>query len=106
MECSLPQAYVSALPARIIAARRAVLLSLLPSGVTGGGYDEWWEGGPVNHGVLGQHIYSGDRWQATSTPAWGGISESGRSITVTFTVTNTAVNTGEKWQCDICDGNA
>ncbi len=104
MKCSLPQSYVDELPARIAAKRREVLLSMMPSGVTGGGSDNWWDGGYVAH-EGGGHYYSGNRWHAESAPVWVGVTDDGKRISVTFTVTNTHAMTGETYPCDICNGS-
>ncbi len=103
MNCRLPQSYVDALPARIVEARRQMLLAMLPQGVSGGGSDNWWDGARVTHDDGTSHRFSGNRWHAESTPAWGGMTESGRTLTVTFTVTNTAVDIGEDYPCEHCN---
>ncbi len=102
MTCTLPQSYVDALPGRIQAARRARLLALLPQGVEGGGSDQWWDGGFVSH-EGGGHYYSGNRWRATCTPEWVGVTETGRTVSVTFTINLTHEQTGEVYPCEICN---
>ncbi len=108
MNCELPQAYVAALPGRIIEVRKAMLMAMMPVGVSGGGSDVWWDGGPVTHADGTTHQYSGNRWQAESVPSWGGVSvnETTRTVNVTFMVANTQSMTGEVYPCEQCQNGS
>lgn len=91
MSCPCCQPYtkeeLADIRAAIIDARKELLLSLMPSGVTGGGRDSWWAG-RTSH--ADSWHYDAPRYQATSTPGNFAVivDEAAGTVTVSFEVAN------------------
>jgi len=106
MSSVYPSGYIANLPQRIIEARGRVLLSLMPSGVEGGGSDGWWDS-HIEHtnadGTTWQH-WAGSRYAANATAEGFSVSmdTNARTVTVRFVVTVTQECTGEEYDNSNC----
>lgn len=101
-----PSGYTAGLTQRIITARGRVLLSLMPSGVSGGGSDGWWDSYTAHtneDGSTWQH-WAGSRYSATATPEDFSVTTDtqARTVTVRFVVTITQECTGQEYDNSNC----
>lgn len=101
-----PSGYTADLTQRIIETRGRVLLSLMPSGVSGGGSDGWWDSYTEHtneDGSTWQH-WAGSRYAASSTPGEFSVTTDAqaRTVTVRFVVTVTKEYTGQEYDNSNC----
>lgn len=108
MSSAYPSGYIAKLTQRIIEARGRVLMSLMPTGISGGGSDGWWDSHTEHtneDGSKWQH-WSGSRYAASATPEGFSVTNdaAARTVTVRFTVTVTQEGPGKTWDgpCSIC----
>lgn len=101
-----PNGYIAELPQRIIEARGRVLMSLMPSGVSGGGSDGWWESYTEHtneDGTTWKH-WAGSRYVASATAEEFSVTmdTDARTVTVRFAVNVTKECTGQTYDNSNC----
>lgn len=101
-----PNNFIDNLTRRIIEIRGEILMSLMPSGVNGGGSDGWWDSFTEHTNEDGSTYkhWAGNRYAANATPEGFSVTNDSkaRTVTVDFTVTVTAECTGETYNNSKC----